>query len=323
MNMENPNPNQNEANGAQTPPTYTQQPPRKVRRVGTFTLGLVLVMAGVLLTAKILMPNFDLGLVLRFSPLVLITLGVEVLVYATRPDVTLKYDFLSIFVCFLVICGAACSGVAVQLARYYTPDRNYAQQHLARQLEDASYTALQPQSGLIRDLGANVWLRQPVDVGTVSALALADLTAEDDVQLNITMLNQYPSAAAFAADCKTILDAAVAAGLPVTHYYFDTWMEEIYDGGTSYQLDIDGPWLKNADAARLAANTSASWWWQGSSYDTEAAREQAIRQATAESAEPADDSAYEEQYRTGYEDGYMAAQNDSASDTSITITPLS
>ena len=86
-------------------PAAPAQPPRKVRRVGTFTFGLLLVVAGVMLILRTVMPSLDLRFVVNLLPVALIALGIEVLIYAARPNVQLKYDGLSIFVCILILMG--------------------------------------------------------------------------------------------------------------------------------------------------------------------------------------------------------------------------
>ena len=50
--------------------------PKKTRRVGTLTFALVLILAGVLLMIYQLVPGFDLLWILRFSPAILIVLGI-------------------------------------------------------------------------------------------------------------------------------------------------------------------------------------------------------------------------------------------------------
>ena len=90
-------------------PPLREEPPKKVRRAGTFTLGLVLVAAGVLLVLSSVLPSFDMRWALRLAPVVFIGLGIEVLIYAARPDVKLKYDGVSIF-CASFWCVARAAG---------------------------------------------------------------------------------------------------------------------------------------------------------------------------------------------------------------------
>lgn len=51
----------------------------RVRRVGTVTFGMVLVVTGVLFLLKLFLPALDYGVIVHFWPVILIGLGVEVL----------------------------------------------------------------------------------------------------------------------------------------------------------------------------------------------------------------------------------------------------
>lgn len=68
-----------------------QTTPKKVRRVGSIAFALVLIAAGVLLIVYQFVPQFDLLKILKFSPVILIALGIEMLVYSARPDVKVKF----------------------------------------------------------------------------------------------------------------------------------------------------------------------------------------------------------------------------------------
>ena len=60
--------------------------PKKTRRVGTLAFALVLILAGVLLMLYQLMPSLDLLWILKFSPAILIVLGIELLFYSSKPE---------------------------------------------------------------------------------------------------------------------------------------------------------------------------------------------------------------------------------------------
>ena len=85
------------------------EPPKKVRRVGTMAFAVLLIAGGVLLLAQQFMPKANLLAVLKFAPVILIVLGIEVLVYSTKPNVKLKFDWLGILGCafVLVVVGTA------------------------------------------------------------------------------------------------------------------------------------------------------------------------------------------------------------------------
>lgn len=90
------------------------------RRVGTFTMGLCLILGGIFLCVFLIRPEPRMLQLLQFSPVVLISLGIELLISHFRfPKARLKYDFLSVIVCFFVLlfgaCGAA-AGIAADVA---------------------------------------------------------------------------------------------------------------------------------------------------------------------------------------------------------------
>lgn len=51
----------------------------KVRRVGTVTFGIILILTGILFLAHLIFPAFNYFLIYRFWPVILIMLGIEVL----------------------------------------------------------------------------------------------------------------------------------------------------------------------------------------------------------------------------------------------------
>ena len=81
-----------------------QTTPKKVRRVGSIAFALMLIAAGVLLIVYQFVPQFDLLKILKFSPVILIALGIEMLVYSARPDVKVKFDWLAMLGTAFTLC---------------------------------------------------------------------------------------------------------------------------------------------------------------------------------------------------------------------------
>ena len=81
--------------------------PEKQRRVGTFTLGVVLVVSGILMLVSMFWPHLDWAWVLKCSPLILIGLGVETLL-AAKGGGKVKYDWVGMVLCFILVCAALC-----------------------------------------------------------------------------------------------------------------------------------------------------------------------------------------------------------------------
>lgn len=77
------------------------------RRVGTFTLGICLVVFGVLFLLHLFINNIDYLLIFHLWPVVLILLGGEILFYAVKsPDKHYRYDFAAVLIIFLLVCFA-------------------------------------------------------------------------------------------------------------------------------------------------------------------------------------------------------------------------
>ena len=73
--------------------TAPSQPVGPVRRVGTITFGLVLVVCGLAMLAAMFFPDLDLRWAIKLSPLALICLGAEVLLSARRGG-RIRYDWV-------------------------------------------------------------------------------------------------------------------------------------------------------------------------------------------------------------------------------------
>jgi len=92
----------------------------KNRRVGTFTMGLSLIITGFLSIILLFTNAVSIFAVMKLSPLILVCLGAEMLVYSVRiKDETLKYDGLAIFVSFALIAGTLLSTAAVVVVDHF------------------------------------------------------------------------------------------------------------------------------------------------------------------------------------------------------------
>lgn len=90
------------------------------RRVGTLTMGVVLVASGCAMLLGMFFPNLDLAFLLQLSPVILISLGVETLL-ASRRGGKFKYDWVGMILCCLLVCTALCF-YAVAYAMVWCPE---------------------------------------------------------------------------------------------------------------------------------------------------------------------------------------------------------
>ena len=101
--------------------TWTKRP---ARRVGTVTLGLTLVTAGVLMLISLFWPEANLRGVVKLSPLILVSLGVEALLSA-RSGGAVKYDWVGMLLCFILTIAALGLYSVAWWFTYYGPEYGY------------------------------------------------------------------------------------------------------------------------------------------------------------------------------------------------------
>lgn len=221
-------------------PAPTRRPP--VRRVGTVTLGLSLIVTGLAITAWFFVPGFDIIFVAKLAPLVLVFLGAEVLWASVRRkgEERLRFDFLAAFVAFVLICASLCAATLPAMWRWYGPDRSSTEQRLSDELEEQLHTAFQGQDVL----DCSGWVNL-VGYEFDREMTLADLRAEDHAGANITLGGTVENGDEFAARVAALLPALRDAGVDRAYFYWS-------DDDESWDLDLDGVFDMNADAARLS-----------------------------------------------------------------------
>lgn len=224
---------------APCPPPLPLRPP--VRRVGTLTLGLALIATGLVITAAFFVPNFDVVFAAKLAPLVLVFLGAEVLWATAHPDGRrIKFDFLSAFVGFVLICASLCAATLPVVWRWYGPDRALTQQRLAGELEDQLFDQLGDQD-LLR---CSVWVN--LSTGDFDRqMTAADLRPGDQVGANITLGGTVESADDFAARVAALLPALRQAGVTQVYFFWG-------DDADQWDLDLYGDFAMSASAETLA-----------------------------------------------------------------------
>ena len=228
----------------------------KVRRVGFFTLGIALILTGGCIAASMILPDFPLFTVAKLAPLVLVALGVEVLwANARKGDAQLKYDLLSMFVCFVLICASMGAATLPILLRYYGPDREYTERRLEQELEEQLNEKLP--DGIVLDGYSYVDLNR---MGFDREMTLADLKTEDLVRVNLTLAGAYADENAFAEACAQMLPALRELGVDQVDFHSE-------NGDDQWELQIGGPFQMNASAQELAVQvTHMVRYWEDDSY---------------------------------------------------------
>lgn len=185
------------------PPAAAQAEP--VRRVGSVTLGICLITAGIFFLAYHFLPNFDAPLVLKIVPAAgLVLLGCEVLYYATKPQRG-KYDFVSVFVCLVLM--ACCFGLTLLplVWEQIDPDNQLVAQKLSDDYQRSVYEKFQQEAPEIRLKDMGCWVELYRYDGGEGKLT-SDNT--ETLELNVWLQGPYDSAEAFAKDCRRLTNVA-------------------------------------------------------------------------------------------------------------------
>lgn len=245
--------------------------PKKTRRVGTLAFALVLILAGVLLMLYQLMPSLDLLWILRFSPAILIVLGIELLFYSSKPDAKVRFDWLSMLGCAFILCIVGTAAVLPTVWNLWGPEREQAARRIESEKVAGIYNALTGDPALksrIANANVNVWLSH-------TASDSYALQAGDECVLHLSFTAEYDSDEAFAADCQAVMQAADANGLGFTTYYFSS-CDDLQEG-TRYTLDCNAAFPVGLTAAQLAQRVQASYCYDDNSFSSEADRDDYIR----------------------------------------------
>lgn len=188
--------------GSAAPETSGKQPP--LRRVGSFTLGVCLIAAGIFFLLTYFVPDFPTQPVLRIIPAAgLVMLGGEVLFFAARPG-RWKYDFWSVLICLVLMGGCFCLSLLPVVWEELGPERNQASMKLSQQYTADAYAQIRKSDpdAPVKDISGNVYLY----TGAVKTLEDID-GGSGYVTLDVELSGSYGSAEQFAQACRSMTDA--------------------------------------------------------------------------------------------------------------------
>ena len=188
--------------GSAAPEMPGKQPP--LRRVGSFTLGVCLIAAGIFFLLTYFVPGFPTQPVFRIVPAAgLVMLGGEVLFFAARPG-RWKYDFWSVLICLVLMGG--CFGLSLLPVVWdeLGPERNQASMKLSQQYTADAYAQIRKSDpdAPVKDISGNVYLY----TGAVKTLEDID-GGSGYVTLDVELSGSYGSAEQFAQACRSMTDA--------------------------------------------------------------------------------------------------------------------
>ena len=178
--------------------------PQPLRRVGSFTLGVCLIAAGIFFLLAYFVPGVDWKLMLKIAPAAgLILLGGEVLFFAARPG-RWKYDFWSVLICLVLMAGCFGLSLLPVVWEEISPQRRQTELRLGQEYTAEAYDRIKTAAPEVRvkDIRGNAYLYSS------KTETLRDLDAGDGhLSLTVELFGDYDSVQAFAQDCRRVTDA--------------------------------------------------------------------------------------------------------------------
>lgn len=224
------------------------KPTPPVRRVGTLTMGFSLIAAGIVALITIFNPDFNLALAFKLSPVIFILLGAEILVGSLlHKGERIRFDFLSGFICFCLVCGAGVLAIAGAFAPYLNPQIWIARDRIEYNTSDELVSAACSVDAVSN---ANFSVSLPP-----YAVLTGDVTSPEATSLiqvywgNVDLIGPYDSKESFAQDCLRVIE--VLNGYPYRIDNLDiSWADEqlVQNGAVrhqSYQLRMHRPTVRN------------------------------------------------------------------------------
>ena len=212
---------------AEMPKNTAPKPPKDqpVRRVGSLTLGVCLIAAGVFFLSYRFIPESVRQMVLEIAPAAgLCLLGGEVLYFAAKPQ-RWKYDFLSVFICLVLMAGCFCMSFLPIVLSRYSPENEIRAVRISRLYEDALYQSIQKEASDISLKDMTAWMNSYYGDGETLEDAADDLNSGLGVlRVNVELYGPYDQKAAFALDCRKLMDVVQQQHVQptvITFYYED------------------------------------------------------------------------------------------------------
>ena len=219
--------------------------PQPLRRVGSFTLGVCLIAAGIFFLLAYFVPGVDWKLMLKIAPAAgLILLGGEVLFFAARPG-RWKYDFWSVLICLVLMGGCFCLSLLPVVWDELGPERNQASMKLGQEYTTEAYDKIKQTAPDIRvkNISGNAYLYSS------EAKTLRDVNAGNGyLSLTVELFGGYDSVQAFAQDCRSVTDAVQQCSAQPDELRI-TWSPE-----------NDPARVLPPAACRMWSSTRWSWW---------------------------------------------------------------
>ena len=219
------------------------------RRTGTLTLGLALILVGGCILGYCFVPGFDLLAAAKLSPLLLVLMGLEILIGSFLKGDEYRVNFGSVLLCLILVGGSLCVAVIPMFWDYYGPESEQREAQITSELSSTCYDQLKNSGVTDLDSHLNRYTQ---------AEHLNELTAADDLYVNVDLRGEYADAAAFARACQPVLSVLTQAVPSAARQSVQLEGTNTLDGRPDYSVSLSGPYQMTADLDTLTSLVTAS-----------------------------------------------------------------
>ncbi len=213
---------------------------------GILSLAITLIFMGVVVICCFFAEAPDYMLPMKLAPVSAVLLGLELLIYHIASGRKFRIHFPAIILMVLLLVG--CCTIAVVMNDSYTETRTeYNNRTIAAQIYESGYHELRHAAD-IKEITVEVDLNPE---GAARIEGIESLSVDDNIVLTVTFGGTYNGPAAFASECKTVIDAYRFLGIPVTDFHF------INDSRfSSFRLDVKGQFMQDYSEQDLVSEIS-------------------------------------------------------------------
>ncbi len=213
---------------------------------GIVSLAFTLMFMGIVVTCCFFAESPDYLLPMKLAPVSAVLLGVELFVYQITAGRKFRIHIPAIIITALIIAG--CCTMAVVMNDSYTETKTeYNNRTIAAQIYERGYYELRHAAD-VKEIDVQVDLNPD---GAARIEGIESLSSDDTVILTVTFDGSYNGPAAFASECKTVIDAYRFLDIPVTDFHF------INDSRfNSFRLDVKGQFMQDYSEEELINEVS-------------------------------------------------------------------
>ncbi len=208
---------------------------------GIVSLSITLIFMGIVVICCFFAESPDYLLPMKLAPVSAILLGLELFIYHIASGRKFRIHIPAIIITAIIIAG--CCTMAVVMNDSYTETKTeYNNRTIAAEIYERGYHELRHAAD-IKEISVEVDLNPD---GAARIEGIESLSADDTVILTVTFSGKYNGPAAFAAECKTVIDAYRFLGIPVTDFHF------VNDSRfSSFRLDVKGQFMQDYSEEEL------------------------------------------------------------------------